>query len=316
MDLNEVKNLLVIFTNGIKIKKYKLDKENSKVKYKVYTTYPTINTDYNIEDIKNKICKQLLEYFDVLINTLPSNYLNTLFKNLSNIEYQEGLDKKEMLHSIWGIINGWGITEGYYYGYENKVYAVSQKQKSLLAFLSRNPYTPYDDIIRNVLSHEIFHVATYSTDDYITYCGFYQNRRAYDIGNGIDEGYTELLARRYFKKDEGYYDDEVFMASLIEEIIGKNKMEHLYFFADLKGLIKELTKYTNKNLVNRFIINFDTYCQKPNGQTLNELFNFIMEAHKNKILQDDKISNKEVIIKEYNDSLISRIKPDKKTRKH
>ena len=147
------------------------------------------------------------------------------------------------------------------------------------------------------------------------FCGFYQNSGTYDIGNGINEGYTELLARRYFEKDSGYYDDEVILASLIEELITKDKMEQLYFYADLKGLITQLNQYADKSSVNRFILNFDSYCYKPNDKTLIDLLNFIKKAHENKVLKDNKLLNKDILIKEYNDKITSLIKEDK-VKKH
>lgn len=316
MGLNEIKNQLLIFSNGLKIKKYKLDCKASNVKYKVYSNYPSISNDYNIDDVKNKICHQLLKYFKVIIAAFPSNYLNILYKNISTIKYQEGLDTKEMINSLWGLINGFGTTEGYYYGYKNTVYAISKKQKNFLVFLSRGEEKTYEEIINNTLTHEIFHVATYTVNDNVMFCGFYQNSHTYDIGLGINEGYTELLARRYFKKDTGYYDDEVIIATLIEEIVTKDKMEQLYFFADLKGLIIELNKYADKSSVNRFILNFDVYCQKPDDKVLEEIFAFIMEAHKNKVLKDNTITNKDVFIKAYNEKLMSYVKKTDKTKKH
>lgn len=308
--IKEIKSHIVIYTNGLKIKKYKLDRNNSNVKYKVYTTYPTINNDYDIDTIKDKLSNQLLKYFNIFINKFPKNYLKTFFKNLSTIDYQEGLDKEGMLRSLLGIITGSGTTEGYYYGYENKIYVISKKQKKLLTFLTGNNSFSYDEIINNVLSHELFHAATYMTTDNIMFCGFYQNSGIYDIGNGINEGYTELLARRYFDKENGYYDDEVIIAALIEEIIGKDKMESLYFYADLKGLIKSLSAYTDESYVNRFIINFDKYCQKPDDKTLRDIFIFIMDINKNKVLKDSRIKDKEKQINEYNEKILSYIKED------
>ena len=313
-DLSNIKEHIVIFTNGLKIKKYKLCKDIPNVKYKVFTTYPTITANYSTEEIKTKLSSRLIKYFDTFINTFPSNYLKIFYKNISSVKYQEGIDKQEMLKSLFGLITSYGTTEGYYYGYTNTIYMISKKQKDLLVFLSNGENESYEDIMNNVLPHELFHLATYTTNDNVMFCGFYQNSGIYDIGNGINEGYTELLARRYFAKDRGYYDDEVIIAALVEELIGKDKMEQLYFYADLKGLITELSKYSNTNIVNRFIIDFDNYCQRPTDNLIENIFEFLMHTHENKILKDQSITNKDIVIKEYNERLLSYIKEYNQTK--
>ena len=307
MSITEAKNKLLIFTNGLRIKRYKLDREISNVKYKVYTIYPTITNDYNIDEIKDHMNEILLKYYETVVKTFPSNYLNTFYKNIATIKYKEGLDTKEILSSLWGLVRDIGTTEAYYCGYDNTINVISRKQKTFLVLLSRDENESYDDIIKNTLSHEILHAATYMTDDNVTYYGFYQNSGTYDVGMGINEGYTELLARRYFEKETGYYDDEVIMAHLIEDIISKSKMEHLYFFSDLKGLMTELTKYADKKAVNRFILDFDSYCARPNDKSLRAAIDFIKEAHKNKILLDKSITNKDEVINKYNEKIESSI---------
>ena len=67
-----------------------------------------------------------------------------------------------------------------------------------------------------------------------------------NIGIGLNEGYTELLAKRYFdKSNNNGYIFETQIAKLLELIIGQEKMESYYFNANLYGLIEELRKYNN-----------------------------------------------------------------------
>ena len=296
-DLSNIKEHIVIFTNGLKIKKYKLCKDIPNVKYKVFTTYPTITANYSTEEIKEKLSSRLIKYFDTFINTFPSNYLKIFYKNISSVKYQEGIDKQEMLKSLFGLITSYGTTEGYYYGYTNTIYMISKKQKDLLVFLSRGENESYEDIMNNVLPHELFHLATYITNDNIMFCGFYQNSGLYDIGNGINEGYTELLARRYFAKDRGYYDDEVIIAALVEELIGKDKMEENIIISHMFPIYPVLPRYKESILVN-----------------LVDKVEFLMKTHENKILKDQSITNKDIVIKEYNERLLSYIKEDNQTK--
>ena len=103
------------------------------------------------------------------------------------------------------------------------------------------------------LYHELMHMASSRYEDGNRYEGFatncYENANSEYIGYGLNEGYTELLTRRYFdiKDDESDvsdgYDYLVYLARLIEIIVGEEKMQHFYFKADLPGLISELSKY-------------------------------------------------------------------------
>ena len=93
------------------------------------------------------------------------------------------------------------------------------------------------------------------------------------IGLGLNEGYTELIANRYFsnqrtsrllKNNYDYkydlneeYPLQVLIASKLEEIVGKTKMESLYLTANLHGLIKELEQYTSREQIDKFLSNMD-----------------------------------------------------------
>ena len=60
-----------------------------------------------------------------------------------------------------------------------------------------------------------------------------------EIGSILNEGYTELLTKRYFKcSNNEYYKKEVILASKIEEFIGKEEMERAYFEGDLNYIIE------------------------------------------------------------------------------
>lgn len=73
------------------------------------------------------------------------------------------------------------------------------------------------------------------------------------IGTTINEGYTELLSRRYFNPCHDSYAAVVFIAKTIEYVVEKNKMQKLYMNADLKGLIEVLKEYAAEEEILKFI---------------------------------------------------------------
>lgn len=104
-------------------------------------------------------------------------------------------------------------------------------------------------LIREVDSiyHELFHMAS-SSDEY--HVGFDQGL----IGKAINEGYTEIMNRKYFpQKKEMSYLEQVDAAKIIDDIVGNEEMEKLFLKSDLKGLILELSKYISIDDIMKFL---------------------------------------------------------------
>lgn len=95
------------------------------------------------------------------------------------------------------------------------------------------------------LFHELFHVATTFRKKDTIYCGFNQFNSDFEIGTGINEGYTNLLVEHYFGLKNNSYKNEVDLARRVEDIVGRENMKQYYFKADLQGLIDELSKYSS-----------------------------------------------------------------------
>lgn len=101
--------------------------------------------------------------------------------------------------------------------------------------------------ISNIICHELLHMASTIETKVSTFVGFHQKNKTTkkDIGVALNEGYTEYLNKKYFNSNlETAYENEIAIAEKIEFIIGKDKMQELYFTANLNGLIEELSKYT------------------------------------------------------------------------
>ncbi|MCM1370525.1 MAG: hypothetical protein NC181_01345 [Clostridium sp.] len=139
------------------------------------------------------------------------------------------------------------------------------------------------EIIHNKYSiyHELFHLLSTHIGENIGYFGFMQyseeNGHENAIGYGIDEGYTQFLTQRYFDNNKGEWDKvgykyQVYVAEIIEKVVGRNQMESLYAKGNLYGLISELQKYVSSDQIYNFINDMDfVYRVQYNGEnTTNE----------------------------------------------
>ena len=122
------------------------------------------------------------------------------------------------------------------------------------------------DRIDTYIDHELLHMAsTILDEDGNVYSGFIQLKGQLGIGYGIDEGFTAVLDDRYFmhrtaekeKINNNTYCVVKYLAKMVEEFVGKEKMEDLYFEANLLGLVKILAKYTSIEAATQFIHNID-----------------------------------------------------------
>lgn len=105
------------------------------------------------------------------------------------------------------------------------------------------------DDISSIVFHELLHMASTIETKQTTFVGFHQENKITkkNIGMALNEGYTEYLNKKYFNSTlDTTYEDEISIAERIEFIIGKDKMQELYFTANLNGLIDELSVYTSK----------------------------------------------------------------------
>ena len=119
---------------------------------------------------------------------------------------------------------------------------------------------------KTFIDHELLHMAsTIKDENGNIYSGFIQLRGENGIGYGIDEGYTALLDDRYFlnrteeKKtlNKKTYCLVKYLAGMVEEFVGKEDMEDLYFEANLFELVDFLSSYTSLDEAGQFIHNID-----------------------------------------------------------
>ena len=145
----------------------------------------------------------------------------------------------------------------------------------------------YDDILISIF-HELLHMSSSMYKDGINYSGFSQTGpRNFRIGNGLNEGYTQLLCKRYFsdQKINNSYPYFVHYAKLLERIVGKDRMQSYYMSADLRSLIEDLKQYSSEEEIMRFINNLDFiffevgYFTSENHLIREELTNIMQEIN-------------------------------------
>jgi len=212
-----------------------LKKENTAIKEIVSSPNINISQNNNKDNIYN-FDKKFNEYIDNFITYIkkekPNINLELFFTNLKTLTIEE----KNKIKFIFFKDN----VRGRYNSKKNKIYILK------------------NDILYSIY-HELLHCASRKNIKSIISVGFRKASGFIDIGRGLNEGYTNVLEERYFKNigiSKGY-TLEAYISSLLEKIVGQEKMTELFFNADLHQLIEELKKYSPKSDITTFIKNLD-----------------------------------------------------------
>ena len=189
------------------------------------------------EILKKEFGNLILDFAKTVKEKIPEANLSTFLNNINTLKtttQNYSLENKVLNNHIQGE-----------YISETNTISLSKKNFSLTIY------------------HELFHAIStiYDKASETAYCGFNQIiKKKESIGNGLNEGYTQLLSVRYFgdrKIMTNAYIYEQRIASIIEKIVGKEKMRSLYFSSNLIGLMNELTKYSSEEEVHDFITSLD-----------------------------------------------------------
>lgn len=114
----------------------------------------------------------------------------------------------------------------------------------------------YQNFCDMVMGHEMFHMASSLKIGNHEFIGFMQidSKEEIGIGVGLNEGYTQMLTERYIaKEDWPRYPLAQCFTKKIEDIVGRDNMEKMYFKADLEGLVSYLEKYNTRDNILRFL---------------------------------------------------------------
>lgn len=250
-------------------------KKNMDLSKYVYLNFE-INPNINIKNNINR-------FYNALSDNISEDNLKLFYKNIKSLNIKNRIAISDVMSSV---ISG---------SYVSGVYCV----KDNTIFLAS-----YYGMFNSDLTHELLHMSSgiYDFNNNIDYCGLSQNYNNNKIGYALNEGYTELLNKRLFSLGvDNSYIYEVFISSLIENILGKDKLENYYFNADLLGAVNELAKYSNRTKVDRFLIRSDyllynlnkIFFLPKNRNKVNNAFDYI-----NDFLIESSLSKEIISIKD------------------
>jgi len=169
--------------------------------------------------------------------------------------------------------------------------------------------------ISECIYHELFHCASTRKTDRHIYIGLERvnNEIGLSMGEAINEGFTELLADKYFNTATSY-KIERFYVYMLSVILGFDILEDFYFEGNFDGFIDEFTKYVSKEEVFAFIELSDRcfYNSKHSKRYYNdEIYDYIRScaniltrAFKNKLMkQNISLTDKQETILAYMEEL-------------
>ena len=170
---------------------------------------------------------------------------------------------------------------------------------------TKNKITIYTQL-PETLTHDLLHLSSNNqsakTNGFHAYGTFKED--SYEIGNGLDEGYTEILNQRYFQQVAINSPKLVRLSSLIEKFYQNPKdMETDYFNACLENLILELTKSMDiKDAIN-IVLKIDYVAIHPNDhifyhKLINKLIELYRQSHKRQETKEFAKEAKKQIVKQ------------------
>ncbi len=175
----------------------------------------------------------LTNFENIISNNIDKDDLSNFYRNIKTLVFK--------IKAFNPNVSFWTTVTGNYDSKKNKI----------------NVYEASDDIIY----HELLHMASSFYQKGIWREGFFlRDSNVKSLGVGLNEGYTELLARRLFNIDSKVcngYEYQVYIVRLLERIIGKDYMQRYYFNANLPGLIDDLSQYNSQEDIIKFLHNTD-----------------------------------------------------------
>lgn len=307
MDLDLVNSLFgfissfIIFYASFKVQgnirnnyKFKKDffQENA-VKIHFSKGLENVNKSIDFSKINENKYKDVITYFCVvLINHFEPGVLNCFYNNINSLKVNDSVE------NIFDVVNMISLS-GAYFNEENSI-------------------SLYKNNKRATLFHELFHMASSRLEGQNFFSGFSYSHHTdalKDFGDGLNEGYTELLTKRYFGNVEHIeldYDYQVLIASLLEDIVTRDVMERLYLTADFQGLVGVLKKYSYEDEILLFVNNMDFVLEHgfDEGLTLNnkrilnsvikDITVFLFKAYNKKVcLMDVDDREKDKLLRRY-----------------
>lgn len=261
---------------------------------------------------KHLIAYDLIDQFSPIKNqyNIETNDINQILNNISYpqelkdiiIKFKEYIDKENLIICLQRL-NGVQI---------NYINILHDIKKYLHNFVSNEgSYIPKDNTIniykifdkKSVLAHEFLHMASTGDNQSSGFCTCLEDIW---IGNGLDEGYTELLNKRIFKNKKISYSYNVEIIELLELFFDNPKdMEYAYFHNNIYIVYQTFLKYGTKEEFFKLIQTLDNLIETdiPFYQRINKtktkikLYKILKRSNdKNKILNAKKLLDKDPLI--------------------
>ncbi len=214
-------NISMAIFNRFKLKKL------SKTGYIINNQIPT-PTKVDKMEVNEKIYDFILSYIEKLKDYTSEDNLQALYRNIKTAK----ISKQNPLTALY--------YSGLYNSKTNEIKYLTEKS----------------------VGHELLHLASsyYDQKAKTSYIGFKQAKDSVYIGQGLNEGYTELLASRIYNEKNKItaYHKEAKIAKLFEYFFDDPKeMENYYFNHDLPGFIHHMEKYTSRQNVINTLLDID-----------------------------------------------------------
>lgn len=212
-----------------------------------------------ISNLQNSKYSEILKKFvEIFSKSFTEKQLNIMLNRLNTLKISKVTYKNAYLYCF---------SLGYYDSNENEIVIEYYKDRRTSK-----------DSVEETLIHELVHMASTrkTKDGNIT--GF---EIPYYIGINLNEGYTEYITEKYFTKGNDYVKSKsinLFLAKGIENIIGQERMQELFFDANLKGLIDEIAQYDSRDNIIRLLFLMDRSSRVMRGSR--DLYNIVEEIAK------------------------------------
>ncbi len=155
--------------------------------------------------------------------------------------------------------------------------------------------------ISDCIYHELFHAfSSFKVDGEMYGSGFWLYNKHGDIGLMLNEGYTDLLAFRYFCNSISY-GKEANIAQKLEFMVGKQRMEEMYGSNNLLGLVQFLSSYSSFDYAVKFLMILDKFsvhksiCPKD-IKIINDVSNYLVELYLNYLLTEYKLGKIDISV--------------------
>lgn len=213
-------NLVIALSNKLRLKRI------SKTGYIINNQIPNPEHIDRLE-IRNEIYNFVLPYITKLKNYTSEDNLQALYRNIKTV----AIENQSFFTSL--------CYDGIYNSRTNQI-----KYRT-----------------KNAFGHELLHMAStyYDKETNIGYVGFKQSNNKSYIGQGLNEGYTELLTSRIYNNNKiTTYYKEAKIARLLEFFFDDPKeMEKYYFNHDLPGFIHHMEQYTSRDNIIKLLLDMD-----------------------------------------------------------